>query len=77
MRMPHQIEVWFVASADDEDTLALPRDKWTAEVNATRNHYHAVCFETEFEALDFCYEYEYGVLKWVPRLVTFETEYLH
>lgn len=75
--MPHQIEVWFVASADDENTLALPRRKWSKDANATRNHYHAVVFATEYEALDFCYEYEYGALKWVPRLVTWETENLH
>lgn len=75
--MPIRIEVWFVASADDADILALPRPKWTAEANATKNHYHAVCFATEYEAIDFCYEHEYGALKWVPRQVFFETEVLH
>lgn len=75
--MPHQIEVWFVASQDDADIFALPREKWTKDANATRNHYLAVTFGTEFEALDFCYEYEYGALKWVPRCITFETEQLH
>jgi len=74
--MPHQIEVWFVVSAADENVFALPRDKWTKEANATRNHFKGVCFETEYEALDFCYEYEYGALKWVPRCVTWETEHL-
>jgi hypothetical protein len=75
--MPNQIDVWFVASQDDENIFALPRPKWTADANATKNHYQAVTFSTEYEALDFCYEYEYGALKWVPRLVTFEYEVLH
>jgi hypothetical protein len=73
-----ELDVWFVVAEDDENVFALPRPKWTEEANATRNHFDGVCFGTEEEALDFCYEYDYGgQLRWAPRNITFETDYLH
>lgn len=74
--------VWFAESAGlGEEAgvhiFAMPRDKWTSEHNATRNHFLAVCFETEEEALDWCYEYSGENMKWSPFSLTFETEYLH
>lgn len=75
--MTKELEVWFVQDAEDENVFALPYPAWTATVNATRNHYHALTFATEAEALDWCYAYAFNNMRWSPRLITFEREQLH
>jgi hypothetical protein len=74
--------VWFVEAEELAEEhgvhiFAMPREKWTEEANATKNHFLAVCFGTEEEALDWCYEYSTDHMKWSPFPLDFETEYLH
>lgn len=75
-----QLKVWFVTAESDDDghvIFVLPVRDWGPDGNCTRNHFNAVCFGTEEEALDFCYRHSSDHVKLTPVGLNFETEQLH